>query len=68
MTSIGIIGAGQIGGAIAQQLARVNIEATISNSQGPHSLRELVAQLGPSITAGTRKEAAAKDIVFVAVP
>lgn len=68
MTNIGIIGAGQIGGAIAQQLARRNIDATISNSQGPHSLRELVAQLGPSITAGTREEAAAKDIVFVAVP
>lgn len=68
MTSIGIIGAGQIGAAIARQLARHGIEATISNSRGPHSLGELVTQLGPSITAGTREDAAAKDIVFVAVP
>ncbi|CAG9183355.1 NADPH-dependent F420 reductase [Cupriavidus pampae] len=68
MTSIGIIGSGQIGGAIARQLARMNIEATISNSRGPESLREYVTQLGPSIKAGTREETAAKDIVFVAVP
>lgn len=68
MASIGIIGAGQIGGAIARQLARLNIAATISNSRGPESLRELVAQIGPSIKAGTREEAASKDIVFIAVP
>lgn len=68
MTSIGIIGAGQIGGAIARQLARLGIEATISNSRGPDTLRELAEQLGPTIKAGTREEAAAKDLVFVAVP
>jgi hypothetical protein len=68
MTSIGIIGAGQIGSAIARQLARLGIETTISNSQGPDSLRELAKQLGPTIRAGTREDAAAKDLVFVAVP
>ncbi|OCT31013.1 NADPH-dependent F420 reductase [Pseudomonas putida] len=68
MTSIGIIGAGQIGSAIAQQLARLGIKATIANSRGPQSLGELVRQIGPSITAGTRDEAASKDIVFLAVP
>lgn len=67
MTSIGIIGAGQIGGAIARQLGRRGIAATLSNRRGPESLRDLVATLGPSITAGTRAEAAAKDIVFVSV-
>jgi len=67
-TTIGIIGARQIGGAIAQQLARLNIEVTISNSQGPGSLQELVGRLGPSMKAGRQEEAASKDIVFVAVP
>ncbi|WP_437937892.1 NADPH-dependent F420 reductase [Sorangium sp. So ce341] len=67
MSSIGIIGAGEIGGAIARQLARLHIAATLSNSRGPESLRELVATLGPTITAGTREEAASKDIVFVSV-
>ncbi|MBT2246065.1 NAD(P)-binding domain-containing protein [Sphingobium sp. BHU LFT2] len=67
MQSIGIIGAGLIGRAIATQLARHRIAATIANSRGPESLSSLVAELAPSITAGTRQEAASKDIVFVAV-
>ncbi|KQP74790.1 NADP oxidoreductase [Methylobacterium sp. Leaf111] len=67
MTSIGIIGAGQIGRAIATALARHAIPATLANSRGPESLAETVATLGEDITAGTREEAASKDIVFVAV-
>ncbi|MGY2258544.1 NADPH-dependent F420 reductase [Pseudomonas sp. REP124] len=68
MKTIGIIGAGQIGNAIAQQLARLNIEATLANSRGPETLHDQIRQLGPSIKAGTREDAATKDIVFVAVP
>jgi len=67
MTTIGIIGAGNIGRAIATLLTRNNIPATLSNSRGPASLVDTVAALGPSITAGTREEAASRDIVFVAV-
>lgn len=65
--SIGIIGAGHIGSAIARTLARANIPAILSNSHGPASLQELVAGLGPSITAGTREASASADLVFVAV-
>jgi predicted dinucleotide-binding enzyme len=65
--SIGIIGAGVNGSAFARALARARIPAIISNSRGPASLQSLVAELGPSITAGTRQEAARADIVFVAV-
>ena len=65
--TIGIIGSGAIGTAFARTLARAGIEATISNSRGPDSLKELVRELGPSIKAGTREEAARADIVFVAV-
>ncbi|SHF72529.1 hypothetical protein SAMN02745157_2850 [Kaistia soli DSM 19436] len=64
---IGIIGAGAIGSAIAGMLGRHGLAATLANSRGPASLAEIVAAMGPSITAGTREEAAAKDIVFVAV-
>lgn len=67
MHTIGIIGAGQIGGAIARRLAAYGLEATISNSRGPETLNDLVAEIGPTITAGTREDAAAKDIVFVSV-
>ena len=65
--TIGIIGSGAIGTAFARTLARAGIEATISNSRGPESLRELVRELGPTIKAGTREDAARADIVFVAV-
>src|SRR3954468_22085998 len=65
--TIGIIGSGAIGAAFARTLARVGIAATLSNSRGPDSLKELVGELGTSIKAGTREEAARADIVFVAV-
>ncbi|WP_296344170.1 NAD(P)-binding domain-containing protein [Reyranella sp.] len=67
MSTIGIIGAGNIGSAIARILARVGLRAIIANSRGPASLDGLVRELGSSISAGTREEAAAQDIVFVAV-
>jgi predicted dinucleotide-binding enzyme len=65
--SIGIIGSGNIGSAFARTLARAKIEATLANSRGPDSLQELVHEIGPSIKAGTREEAASADIVLVAV-
>ena len=65
--TIGIIGSGAIGSAFARTLARAGIEATISNSRGPETLKELVRELGPSIKAGTRDAAARADIVLIAV-
>ncbi|MFL5066429.1 MAG: NADPH-dependent F420 reductase [Xanthobacteraceae bacterium] len=65
--TIGIIGSGAIGAAFARTLARAGIEATISNSRGPDSLKDLVSELGPVIKAGTREEAARADTVFIAV-
>lgn len=65
--TIGIIGSGNIGSAFARTLARAGVEATIANSRGPDSLEDLVREFGPSITAGTRADAASADIVLVAV-
>jgi hypothetical protein len=65
--TIGIIGSGNIGSAFARTLARAGIEATIANSRGPESLKDLVGELGPSIKAGTLRQAAGADIVLVAV-
>jgi len=67
MSTIGIIGAGNIGRAIARAFARKGIATTLSNSRGPESLATAVADIGRLVTAGTREEAAAKDIVVVAV-
>ena len=65
--TIGIIGSGAIGTAFARTLSRAGVEATIANSRGPDSLKDLVRELGPSIKSGTREEAARADTVFVAV-
>ena len=43
---IGIIGAGQIGGALARRLTALHHEVVIANSRGPESLRDLVAETG----------------------
>ncbi|MDT8836744.1 NADPH-dependent F420 reductase [Paraburkholderia fungorum] len=67
MSTIGIIGAGAIGSAFARALAGKGIKAILANSRGPESLADLARELGPSITPGTREQAAAQHIVFVAV-
>ena len=65
--SVGIIRAGRIGKAIAQIAGRAGLPVVISNSRGPASLVSVVEGLGDGVTAGTVSEAAAADIVVVAV-
>jgi predicted dinucleotide-binding enzyme len=65
--TVGIIGAGAIGSALARALVRARVAATIANSRGPASLEGLVRELGSPLRAGTREEAAAAGVVIVAV-
>jgi 8-hydroxy-5-deazaflavin:NADPH oxidoreductase len=67
-TTVGIIGAGRIGHAIARLAVRAGRTTVMSNSKGPDSLRSLARELGASVRAGSVKEAAEQDIVVVAVP
>jgi len=64
---IGIIGAGNIGRAIARHLTRSGHDVILSNSRGPESLKSLVAELGQKAKAGTVEEAGAAPVVFLAV-
>jgi 8-hydroxy-5-deazaflavin:NADPH oxidoreductase len=66
--TIGIVGAGAISQALATQLARAGIDTLISNSRGPHTLTTVVEALGPRVRAVTAPEAAALDLVVLAVP
>ncbi|MES2093903.1 MAG: NAD(P)-binding domain-containing protein [Actinomycetota bacterium] len=69
MTTIGIIGAGNIGSQIARKAVESGYDVVISNSRGPETLTELVAELGPKATAGTAVQAAdAADVAVVTVP
>jgi predicted dinucleotide-binding enzyme len=68
MTQIGIIGAGRLGQAMARVALRAGRSVVISNSRGPDSLASVVSALGDGVSAGTVDEAAAADIVVLAVP
>ena len=69
MSTMGLIGAGHIGSQIARLAVKHGYEVVISNSRGPETLTELVAELGPRARAATPSEAAAAgDIVVVTVP
>jgi predicted dinucleotide-binding enzyme len=69
MTTVGIIGAGQIGSQVARLAVANGHHVVISNSRGPGTLASLVAELGEQARAGTVADAAkAGDIVVVAVP
>jgi len=66
--TIGMIGAGNIGKAVAAHLLKNGYTVKISNSKHPDSLKETIAQLGNGATAVTANEAAEADIVFLALP
>ena len=69
MTTIGIIGAGHIGSALARAFSGLGYDVVIANSRGPESLAGLVAELGPKVTAASAVDAAAAgDIAVVTVP
>ena len=69
MTTVGIIGSGMIGGTVARLSVAAGHHVVVSNSRGPETLQELVAELGPLATAGTAEQAAeAGDLVVVSVP
>ncbi|PKQ26280.1 MAG: NADP oxidoreductase [Actinobacteria bacterium HGW-Actinobacteria-4] len=69
MTHIGILGAGNIGSNVARAAVAAGHTVTISNSRGPESLADLIAELGPGAAAGTTHEAAtAGELVLVAIP
>lgn len=69
MTTLGLIGAGNIGGTLARLAVAADDDVFISNSRGPETLAQLAGELGPRARAVTAAEAAARgDLVVVTVP
>lgn len=65
---IGIIGTGNIGGALAEHWSKAGHELLIS-SRHSDELKPLAAKLGPRVRVGTPREAAAfGDVVLISVP
>jgi predicted dinucleotide-binding enzyme len=65
---IGTIGAGDFAQAFAKRALKAGYKVKLSNSRGPDSLREIVNRLGPGAIAATKEEAAACEMVLLAVP
>jgi predicted dinucleotide-binding enzyme len=69
MASLGIIGSGNIGAAVARLAVTAGVPVVVANSRGPETLADLVTELGPLATAGTVEQAArAGEFVMLSVP
>jgi len=69
VTTLGLIGSGYIGSTVARLALAAGYDVVLSNSRGPETLTDLVAELGQKARAATAEEAArAGDIVVVSIP
>lgn len=69
MSTVGLIGSGNIGSTVARLAIAAGHDVVLSNSRGPQTLGDLVAELGPRARAADGGEAAAAgDIVVVTIP
>ncbi|MGY4859779.1 NADPH-dependent F420 reductase [Cryobacterium sp. AP23] len=69
MTTLGIIGAGNIGSQLARLGVANGYDVVVSNSRGPATLEGLIDELGPRARAALPAEtAAAGDLVIVTIP
>lgn len=63
-----IIGAGNVGTALARQFARSGIAVNIANTRGIDSLAELANELGSHVTPVALEDALKAEVVILAVP
>ena len=55
MTTVGFIGSGQIGSAIARLAIAAGHQVMLSNSRGPETLADTAAELGPTAFRGDER-------------
>lgn len=66
---VGVIGSGNIGAGVARLATAAGLRVVVSNSRGPETLQELVAELGERASADSPAGAAQQaDLVVLAVP
>jgi predicted dinucleotide-binding enzyme len=67
--TIGFIGAGPIGTTLAKLALAAGLEMVVSNSRGPETLADVVADLGEGARAATAADTAkVSDLVVIAIP
>ena len=65
MTTIGFIGSGNIGSTVARLALAAGHEVVMSNSRGPETLGDLVAELGTGARAATAPSKSASTTSLV---
>jgi predicted dinucleotide-binding enzyme len=63
---VGFIGAGNVTRTIGRHFINVGHTVVASNSRGPKTLSEFVADMGPSACAGTKQQSTECDMVILA--
>jgi 8-hydroxy-5-deazaflavin:NADPH oxidoreductase len=66
--SVGIVGSGEVARALAGHAVKAGFHVLLSNSRGPATLVDVVNALGEGARAVTVREAAAANLVIVAIP
>ncbi len=64
---IGIIGAGNIGGALTRRFRELGHEVAVANSRGPQTLAELARETGAKAVS-VEEAARGNDVVIVTIP
>src|SRR5258708_27226506 len=65
---IGTIGAGAFAQAFAKRALKAGHKVKLSNQRGPDSLGPIAHRLGPGATGASKEQAAACEMVLLAVP
>jgi len=63
---VGFIGAGNVTRTFGRHLITAGHTVVVSNSRGPETLADFVADLGPGAIAGMKQQAAECDVVILA--
>jgi predicted dinucleotide-binding enzyme len=66
--SYAIVGFGEIGQALAQALARRNIDVTVASRRSPEALAPQARAIGPTVVARSLRNALEADTIVLAVP
>ncbi len=65
--TIGIIGAGNIGGTLTRRLSSLRHKVSVANSRGPETLKGLAAETGANAVS-VREAAQTGEIVIITIP
>ena len=66
--TIGLIGVGHVGRALATHLSKAGYSIRVSNRGSAHLLKDFAKEIGPNVIAASAAEAGDSDIVVLSVP